>query len=147
MKSPLSFIVVVVLTLAIPFGAGAQSEITLLSPDPIKATIDKLVGDFEAKSGIQVKITYGTGVSTRKTVASGQALDVSLLFAPFAEALQTGNIVPGSATVSRDLPAIAVQKGALARHFDPEQSSARRWCGPSFPWTRLGKRRCIALVT
>jgi ABC-type molybdate transport system substrate-binding protein len=113
MKSPLSFLVAIALAVAIPSGAGAQSEITLLSPDPIKATIEKLVGDFEAKSGIQVKITYGTGVSTRKTVASGQALDVSLLFAPFPEALRTGNIVPGSATVIARLRlALAVQKGA-----------------------------------
>ena len=113
MKHLLSFIVAVTLALAIPSRASAQSEITLLSPDPIKATIDKLVGDFEAKTGTQVKITYGTGVSTRKTVASGQALDVSLLFAPFPEALKTGNIVPGSATVIARLRlALAVQKGA-----------------------------------
>jgi len=113
LKHLLSFIVAVTLALAIPSRAAAQSEITLLSPDPIKATIEKLVSDFEAKTGTQVKITYGTGVSTRKTVASGQALDVSLLFAPFPEALKTGNIVPGSATVIARLRlALAVQKGA-----------------------------------
>lgn len=101
------------LALAVPFQAGAQSEITLLSPDPIKATLEKLVSDFETKTGTHVKITYGTGVSTRKTVASGQALDVSLLFAPFPEALKTGNIVPGSATVIATLRlALAVKKGA-----------------------------------
>jgi molybdate transport system substrate-binding protein len=103
----------VVLALGISSTLCAQSEITLLSPDPIKATIEKLVSDFEAKTGTQVKITYGTGVSTRKTVASGQALDVSLLFAPFPEALKTGNIVPSSATVIARLRlALAVQKGA-----------------------------------
>jgi molybdate transport system substrate-binding protein len=113
LKHLLSFIAAITLVLAIPSRAGAQSEVTLLSPDPIKATIEKLVGDFEAKTGIQVKITYGTGVSTRKTVASGQALDVSLLFAPFPEALKTGNIVPGSATVIARLRlALAVQKGS-----------------------------------
>jgi molybdate transport system substrate-binding protein len=113
LKSSLSLLVAASFALAFSSNVKAQSEITLLSPDPIKATIEKLVGDFEAKSGIQVKITYGTGVSTRKTVASGQALDVSLLFAPFPEALKTGNIVPGSATVIARLRlAIAVQKGA-----------------------------------
>jgi molybdate transport system substrate-binding protein len=113
LKSSLSLLVVASFALAFSSKVNAQSEITLLSPDPIKVTIEKLVGDFEAKSGIQVKITYGTGVSTRKTVASGQALDVSLLFAPFPEALKTGNIVPGSATVIARLRlAIAVQKGA-----------------------------------
>ena len=113
MKSPLSLIVVAALALSILPQARAQSELTLLSPDPIKATIDKLIEGFETKTGIQVKVTYGTGVSTRKTVASGQALDVSLLFAPFPEALKTGNIVPGSATVIARLRlALAVQKGA-----------------------------------
>jgi molybdate transport system substrate-binding protein len=103
----------IVLALGISSNACAQSEITLLSPDPIKATIEKLVGDFQDKTGTRVKITYGTGVSTRKTVASGQALDVSLLFAPFPEALKTGNIVPSSATVIARLRlALAVQKGA-----------------------------------
>jgi molybdate transport system substrate-binding protein len=113
LKHPLWLVVAVVLALGISSSARAQSEITLLSPDPIKATIEKLVSDFEAKTGTQVKITYGTGVSTRKTVASGQALDVSLLFAPFPEALKTGNIVPSSATVIARLRlALAVQKGA-----------------------------------
>src|SRR5882672_6257626 len=113
MKYLASVAVVVALALGVPSNARAQTEITLLSPNPIQAEIDKLVADFQAKTGIHVKVTYGTGVSTRKTVASGQALDVSLLFAPFAEALKTGNIVPGSATVIARLRlALAVQKGA-----------------------------------
>jgi len=94
-------------------GARAQTEITLLSPNPIEATINKLVADFEAKSGIKVKITYGTGVSTRRDVAAGKAQDVTLLFSPFPEALRTGNIIPNSATViARMRLAIAVRKGA-----------------------------------
>lgn len=113
MKSPFPLLVVIALALSFSPKTNAQSEITLLSPDPIKATVDKLVSDFETKTGAQVKVTYGTGVSTRKTVASGQALDVSLLFAPFPEALKTGNIVASSATVVARLRlALAVQKGA-----------------------------------
>jgi molybdate transport system substrate-binding protein len=113
MKNLLSSVAVIALALGVSSSARAQSEITLLSPNPIMATIDKLVANFEAKTGITVKVTYGTGVSTRKTVASGQALDVSLLFAPFPEALKTGNIVPSSATVIARLRlALAVQKGA-----------------------------------
>jgi molybdate transport system substrate-binding protein len=91
----------------------AQGEFTLLSPNPIDKTIDKLVADFEAKTGTHVKVTYGSGVSTRKTVASGQASDVSLLFSPFPEALRTGNIDKKSATVVARLRlALAVKKGA-----------------------------------
>src|SRR5262245_2056762 len=113
MKYLVSLLVVIGLTLHVASDARAQTEIALLSPNPIEATINKLTADFEAKTGIHVKITYGTGVSTRKTVASGQALDVSLLFAPFPEALKTGNIDPKSATVIGRLRlAVAVKKGA-----------------------------------
>ena len=87
------------LIVGIAFRADAQAQLTLLSPNPIEATINKLTADFEKKSGTHVAVTYGTGVSTRKTVASGQALDVSLLFSPFPEALKTGNIDAKSATV------------------------------------------------
>lgn len=113
MKSIFSLVALVTLALGISAGARAQNEITLLSPNPIKETIDKLVADFQAKTGTKVKITYGTGVGTRKTVASGGALDVTLLFAPFEDALKTGNVVRSSATVVAQLRlAIAVKKGA-----------------------------------
>ncbi len=93
--------------------AASAAEITLLSPNPIKETIDKLVADYEAKSGNHVTVTYGTGVSTREMVAKGGAKDVTLLFAPFDEAIRTGNVDRGSQTVVATLRlAIAVKKGA-----------------------------------
>lgn len=109
---PLFWGVLIALALSFACDARAQSEVTLLSPNPIQETMDKLVAGFQAKTGIHVKVTYGSGLSTRKQVASGQALDVSILFAPFPEAL-TGNIVLGSATVIARLRlGIAVKKGA-----------------------------------
>lgn len=113
MKSLFSAVMVVALALGLSCSARAQSEITLLSPNPIESTMDKLVAGFEAKTGTKVKITYGSGLGTRKQVASGQALDVSILFAPFQDALATGNIDPKSATVVARLRlGIAVKKGA-----------------------------------
>jgi molybdate transport system substrate-binding protein len=105
------FVAIALLGVSSP--ARAQSEITLLAPNPIKETLDVLVAAFEKKTGVTVKVTYGSGVSTRQTVASGHALDVSLLFAPFPEALKAGNIVRDSATVIARLRlALAVKKGA-----------------------------------
>src|ERR1700730_11906347 len=113
MKSILSLVALIAVVLGISEGARAQSEITLLSPYPIRETIDKIVSDFQAKTGTKVAITYGTGVGTRKTVAEGGAKDVTLLFAPFDDALKTGNVVKTSATVVARLRlAIAVRKGA-----------------------------------
>ena len=103
--------------LVVVFGSGvglrAQAQLTLLSPNPITEPLEKIVTNFQSKTGIQVKITYGTGVSTRKTVETGGALDVTLLFAPFPEALKTGNIVPSSAAVVARLRlGLGVKKGA-----------------------------------
>jgi molybdate transport system substrate-binding protein len=134
MKSILSLVALIAVVLGISEGARAQSEITLLSPNPIRETIDKIVSDFQAKTGIRVAITYGTGVGTRKTVASGGALDVTLLFAPFDDALKTGNVVPGSATVvarlrlAPDISTVAAVKATLLNaksiiSVDPAQGS------------------------
>jgi molybdate transport system substrate-binding protein len=113
MKKMASLLASLGLMLGMAPAARAQTEITLLSPNPIQDTINKLVADFEAKSGTKVKITYGTGVSTRKDVAAGKAQDVSLMFSPFPEALKTGNIDRKSQTViARMRLAIAVKKGA-----------------------------------
>jgi molybdate transport system substrate-binding protein len=113
MKNIVLSLAALALTLGISSNARAQNEITLLSPNPIQETLNVLIAKFETKTGIHVKVTYGTGVSTRKTVADGGALDVTLLFAPFPEALKTGNIVPSSATVVAQLRlALAVKKGA-----------------------------------
>jgi molybdate transport system substrate-binding protein len=113
LKHLLSSLVVVAIALGISPGARAQSEIALLAPGPIKEPLDKLLAAFETKTGTHVKVTYGGGVPTRKQVASGQGLDVDLLFAPFPEVLKTGNIVRGSATVvARVRLALAVKKGA-----------------------------------
>lgn len=102
-----------VIALGFSSGAFAQTRIDLLSPNPIKETVDRLVANFQAKTGTHVNVTYGTGVGTRKTVAAGGAKDVTMLFAPFDDAIKTGNVDRGSATVVARLRlAIAVRKGA-----------------------------------
>lgn len=101
------------LALSVSAGARAQTRITLLTPDPIKGVIDQLVKQFEAQTGNTVQSSYGTGVGTRRTVAEGGALDVTLLFAPFDEALKTGNVdIKTQTVVARLRLAIAVKKGA-----------------------------------
>jgi molybdate transport system substrate-binding protein len=105
-----------IFVLALVFGnwasARAQTEITLLAVGPMRAPTQKIVDNFEAKTGNKVKVTYGNGAETRRTVAKGQPLDVSLVIAPFPGALASGSIVLGSATpIVSILTAIAVPKG------------------------------------
>jgi molybdate transport system substrate-binding protein len=105
-----------IFVIALVFGgwasARAQNEITLLAVGPMRAPTQKIVANFEAKTGNKVKVTYGNGAETRRTVAKGQALDVSLIIAPFPGAISSGAIVPGSATVVASiLTAVGVPKG------------------------------------
>jgi molybdate transport system substrate-binding protein len=92
--------------------AQAQSEVTLLAVGPMRAPTQKIITGFEAKTGRKVKVTYGNGVETRRMVAKGQPLDVSLIIAPFPGALTSGSIVLNSATpIASILTAIGVPKG------------------------------------
>jgi len=113
MKNTVSWIAVVAVVFGISAGAAAQTRITLLSPDPLKREVDTIVQNFEKKTGIKVQESYGTGVGTRRTVQEGGALDVTLLFAPFDEALKTGNVDKSTQTVvARVRLAIAVKDSA-----------------------------------
>ena len=114
MKHLLSWIAVVAFVFGISSGARAQTRVTLLSPDPLKREVDEIVKNFEMKNkGIEVQQTYGTGVGTRKSVGQGGALDVTLLFAPFDDAIKTGNVDKSTQTVvARVRLAIAVHEGA-----------------------------------
>jgi molybdate transport system substrate-binding protein len=92
--------------------ARAQGEITLLAVGPMRAPTQKIVANFEAKTGYKVKVTYGNGADTRRMVAKGQTLDVNLMAYPFPGALASGTIDPNSATtVTSILTAVGVPKG------------------------------------
>ncbi len=112
MKNLCFAIVVIVLVGGGWESASAQSEMTLLAVGPMRAPTQKIVDNFEAKTGRKVKVTYGNGAETRRTVAKGQPLDVSIIIAPFPGAIASGAIVPGSARmVASILTAVGVPKG------------------------------------
>ena len=112
MKHVVSWIAVTAFALGISSSARAQTRITLLSPDPLRNEVDKIVKQFEMKTGDTVQESWGTGVGTRRTVQEAGALDVTLLFAPFDEALKTGNVDKSTQTVvARVRLAIAVKAG------------------------------------
>ena len=108
-----SGIAVVALGLGISSSVHAQTRVTLLTPDPIKADVDKIVQQFEAKTGDKVQVSYGTGVSTRKTVSQGGALDVTLLFAPFDEALSTAAAVKMALLNAKSIASVNPMQGSV----------------------------------
>ncbi len=93
--------------------ALAQSEVTLIAPGGIKAALEQLIPAFEKKTGIKVKATYGSGLGTKKQVASGEPFDVPVLQPPYPEVLASGNVVQSSAkTLASISIGVAVKKGA-----------------------------------
>ena len=99
----------------------AQTEVSLLAPNPFRRTLDKVSGGFEPQTGYKLNITLGRGVGTRQQIARGEMFDVSILLPPYPEALASGNIDPKSATVLAKLVlAVGVKKGAAR----PDVSSA-----------------------
>ena len=93
--------------------ACAQGEIAFLTPQPLKASLDKLIPGFETKTGYKVKMTVGSGLGTKQQVARGEAFDVPIILPPFQEALASGNVVASSATTLASLiMAVGVRKGA-----------------------------------
>jgi len=127
LKYLLSSVVVVAFLLGNSYGARAQSGITLLAPTPIREPLEKAIASFESKTGDKVTVTWAVGsrdtepYGTRQLVARGQAKDVSIMFAPFPEALASGNIDPKSETkICGIVMAVTVKKGAPV----PDISSA-----------------------
>lgn len=113
MKYLLSSVVVVALLLGNSYSAQAQTEVTLLAPRPISEPLEKLIKGFESKTNYKVKATWGSGLGTREQVAKGETQDVSIMFAPFPQALASGNVVNSSSTtLARLILGLAVQKGA-----------------------------------
>src|SRR5258706_4502406 len=114
MKNVSSAIVAIALACAASADASAkgQGEVTLLAVAHMRAHTQKIIAGFEAKTGRKVKVTYGNGVETRRMVAKGQPLDVSIIIAPFPGALTSGSIVVDSATpIAGVLTAVGVPEG------------------------------------
>jgi molybdate transport system substrate-binding protein len=108
-----SLVTIGALLLGISLSARAQTEVTLLVPNPFRGPLDKVVTGFESKTGYKLKVTYGKGMGTRQQVARGEIFDVSILLPPYPEALASGNIDPKSATKLASLTlALGVKKGA-----------------------------------
>jgi molybdate transport system substrate-binding protein len=62
--------IVVAFTLCCAPAAHAD-EVTLIAPGGIRAAIEKLIPEFEKKTGHTVKPTFGSGGGTRQQVVNG----------------------------------------------------------------------------
>jgi molybdate transport system substrate-binding protein len=102
-----------VLVLAVTAPANAQTEVTLIAPGGIRAAIEQLIPGYEAKTSNKVKATFGSGLGTKKQVASGEVFDVPVLQPPYPEVIASGNVIEKSAKPLASVSVgVAVKKGA-----------------------------------
>ena len=103
---------VIALTLG-PASIVRADEVSLVAPGGIRAAIEKMIPDFEKKTGHKVKATFGSGGGTKQQVARGEPFDVPIVQPPYPEVLASGHVVASSETpLATVAVAVAVRKGA-----------------------------------
>ena len=111
MKIPLSW-AVIALTLG-PASSARADEVSLVAPGGIRAAVEKMIPDFEKKTGHKVKATFGSGLGTKQQVARGEPFDVPIVQPPYPEVIASGNVVARTETpLATVAVAVAVRKGA-----------------------------------
>ena len=101
--------------------ASYADEVSLVAPGGIRAAIEKMIPEFERKTGHKVKATFGSGGGTKRQVIAGDPFDVPVVQLPLTEVLASGHVVASTETPLATVPvAIAVRKGAAK----PDISSA-----------------------
>lgn len=99
-------------TMAVVLPARAD-EVTLIAPGGIRDAIQKMIPDFERKTGHTVKAAFGSGGGTKKQVMNGEPFDVPIVQPPLAVVVSTGHVVAASETpLATVAVALAVRKGA-----------------------------------
>jgi len=108
-----TFLLATAALLAVHVCTARADEVTLIAPGGIRAPIQKMIPDFERKTGHTVKATFGSGNGTKQQVMKGEAYDVPIVQPPVAEVVATGHVIPETETpLATVAVALAVRKGA-----------------------------------
>jgi len=102
-----------VIALILCHASGARAdEVTLIAPGGIRAAIEKMIPDFERKTGHQVKATFGSGGGTKQQVVRGDLFDVPIVQPPYPDVLASGHVMTSTETpLATVAVGVAVRKG------------------------------------
>ena len=102
---------VVLFTLCNSYSARAD-EVTFIAPGGMRCPVDRMMPDFERKTGHKVKVTIGSGGGTHQQVVKGAPFDVPVVQPPYQDVLASGNVVASSETPLATVAiVVAVKKG------------------------------------
>ena len=95
-----------------PADAARSPQTTLAAPGGIRAAIERLIVEFERRSGYGVSATFGSGGATKQRVLDGEPFDVPIVQPPLDRVRASGYVVVASETPLASVAvAIAVRKG------------------------------------
>jgi molybdate transport system substrate-binding protein len=100
-------------------GAQAQDALTLVAPGGARAAVEALIPGFEKQTGLKVKPTFGSGLGTKKQVATGDDFDIKIVQPPFPEVLASGNV-----DVKSQTPLASVAVGVVVKAGAPHPDIA-----------------------
>lgn len=92
-----------------PIHTFAQ-DVTLVAPGGMRCPLDRMMPDFERKSGHTVRITIGSGGATHQQIVRGEPFDVPIVQPPYQDVLASGNVVANSETPLATVPLMVVVK-------------------------------------
>jgi len=113
MKHLLSAVLALTFVLGVSHTAAAQTEVSVIGPGGVRASVEKLIPGFEAKTGYKVKPTYGSGGGTHAQVVKGDVFDVVIVQPPYQDVIASGNVMKDTEKLLASVPVgVAVKKGA-----------------------------------
>jgi molybdate transport system substrate-binding protein len=102
-----------VAALLLSAASAPAAEVSLIAPGGIRDALEKLIPEFEKKTGHKVKPTFTSGLGSKQQVTKGDLFDVPILQPPYPEVLASGNVVAKSAKPLASVAVgIAVKKGS-----------------------------------
>jgi len=112
----------------IPQAQPAGAEIRVICSNGIKGAMDKLVPEYEHKSGRHIAIQYGASAVLKRTIEGGEPFDLAILTPGVVDDLvKDGKIAAGTGTdVARADLAAGVRAGAPKTDISTPEAMKRR---------------------
>ena len=90
--------------------------------DSVRPALEKLIPQFESKTGYKVNVTWARGPASKERVASGDIFDAAIMTGPIGDVLASGQVVISSVKTLAGLKlSVTVRQGAPSLIFPPSK--------------------------
>ena len=96
MKRRILSVVTAILVLGSSSSTQNQKEISVLAWTLSRPALNKLIPQFESKTGYKVNLTWARGPASKERVASGDIFDAAIMTGPIGDVLASGQVVISS---------------------------------------------------